>query len=129
MEHGQKVLPKIIFFLIIITIRRIEMKKSSKRQRGPVAEEITEAPMIAEPLEPEEVGIQVYIYTPKHSKSARKLAEMQFREGKVSEAGAILLPDGKTIKFGATCKTEMCPELKKMLIDGVFLAGKCPRRS
>lgn len=105
------------------------MKKSSKRQRGPVTEEISKAPIVYEPLEPEEVGIPIYVYMPKHSKSARKLAEMQFREGKVSEAGMILLPDGKTIKFGATCKTEMRPALKVMLRDGVFLAGKCPRRS
>lgn len=117
------------------------MKKSSKRQRGPVTEEITEAPIEqpseeimqevpanVESLEPEEVGIPIYVYMPKHSKSARKLAAMQFKEGKVSEAGTILLPDGNLIKFGATCKTEMRPELKVMLRDGVFLAGKAPRK-
>lgn len=110
------------------------MIKHSKKSKGAaVLEPEIEAPKIAEkpiePLEPEEVGIKIYVFMPKHSKSARKLAAMQFKEGKVSEAGTILLPDGNLIKFGATCKTEMNPELKVMLRDGVFLAGKAPRRS
>lgn len=110
------------------------MIKHSKKSKGAaVLEPEIEAPKITEkpiePLEPEEVGIQIYVYMPKHSKSARKLAAMQFKEGKVPEAGTILLPDGNLIKFGATCKTEMRPELKIMLRDGVFLAGKAPRRS
>jgi hypothetical protein len=79
-------------------------------------------------LEPEEVGMKIYVFLPKHSKSARKLAAKQFSEGLV-EKGAILLPDKQVIKFGGTCKTEMVPALKVMLRDGVFLAGKAPRRS
>lgn len=110
------------------------MRKSSKRQRGPVTEDIPMAPheSIAEnvaPLEPEEVGIKVYVFLPKHSKSARKLAAKQFESGIVTEKGTVKLPDGQLIKFGATCKTEMRPELKVMLRDGVFLAGKAPRKS
>ncbi|MCK9570639.1 hypothetical protein M0R72_16950 [Candidatus Pacearchaeota archaeon] len=111
------------------------MKKSSKRQRGPVTEEIAEAPIITdepieniEPLEPEEVGIKIYVFLPKHSKSARKLAAKQLESGITSEKGTIKLPDGQLIKFGATCKTEMTPALKIMLRDGVFLAGKAPRK-
>ena len=110
------------------------MKKSSKRQRGPVTEEIAEAPIITDepieniaPLEPEEVGIKIYVFLPKHSKSARKLAAKQFSEG-IAEKGCIKLPDGQLIKFGATVKTEMLPALKIMLRDGVFLAGKAPRK-
>jgi hypothetical protein len=127
------------------------MHKSSKKIKGPVTEDIPEAlhekpieylpenvasailelpsdnPI--EPLEPEEVGIQVYVYMPKHSKSARKLIAAQFKAGLTKEAGVILLPDGQLIKIGATVKTEMLPELKVMLRDGVFLAGKAPRRS
>lgn len=109
------------------------MKKSSKRQRGPVTEDIPEAPMIAEepvaPLEPEEVGIKIFIFMPRHSKSARKLAAKQFSSGEVTEKGTIRLPDGQCIKFGATIKTEISTTLKIMLRDGVFLAGKAPRRS
>jgi hypothetical protein len=82
-----------------------------------------------EPLEPEEVGIQIYVFAPKHSKSFKRLAARQFQEGKVTTAGTVLLPDGQTIRSGATAKTEMRPELKVMLRDGVFLAGKAPRRS
>jgi hypothetical protein len=107
------------------------MIKNSKKFKGAaILEPEIQAPTIEniEPLEPEEVGIQVFVYMPKHSKSARKLAAMQFKEGKVTEAGTVLLPDGKTIKMGATVKTEMTPALKVMLRDGVFLAGKCPRR-
>jgi len=81
-----------------------------------------------ESLEPEEVGIQIYVFLPKHSKSARKLATKQLASGITTEKGTIKLPDGQSIKFGATCKTEMRPELKIMLRDGVFLAGKAPRR-
>lgn len=103
------------------------MRKSSKRQRGPVTEEIPMAPIV-EPLEPEEVGIRIYVFMPKHSKSARKLATKQLASGIVTEKGTIKLPDGQLIKFGATCKTEMRPELKVMLRDGVFLAGKAPRK-
>jgi hypothetical protein len=107
------------------------MRKSSKRQRGPVTEDISEAPMITEEpietLEPEEIGIKVFVFLPKHSKSARKLAAKQFSAG-ISEKGTIKLPDGQSIKFGATCKTEMLPALKVMLRDGVFLAGKAPRK-
>lgn len=111
------------------------MRKSSKRQRGPVTEDIPEAPMMAEesienigPLEPEEIGINIFVFLPKHSKSARKLAAKQLASGITSEKGTIKLPDGQSIKFGATCKTEMLPELKIMLRDGVFLAGKAPRK-
>jgi len=119
----------------------VKMHKSSKKIKGPVTEDIPEAPTEqteimqevepakVEPLEPEEVGIKIYVFMPKHSKSTRKLAAMQFKEGKVKEAGTILLPDGQTIQAGATVKTEMRPELNAMLRDGVFLAGKCPRRS
>lgn len=109
------------------------MRKSSKRQRGPVTEDMSEGPMnepIIEniaPLEPEEIGIKIYIFLPKHSKSARKLAAKQFSEGK-SEKGTIRLPDGQSIAFGSTVKTEMLPALKIMLRDGVFLAGKAPRK-
>lgn len=85
-------------------------------------------PEIIEPLEPEEVGIKVFIFMPKHSKSARKLAAKQFSDGISTEKGTIKLPDGQSIKFGATCKTEMTPALKIMLRDGVFLAGKAPRK-
>jgi len=132
------------------------MKKSSKRTKGPVTEDIPEAPeeeiseyqifdqgeivpeapiknliecKVPEPLEPEEVGIQIYVFAPKHSKSFRKLAAVQFQAGKVDKAGTVLLPDGQTIRAGVTVKTEMLPELKVMLRDGVFLAGKAPRRS
>ena len=110
------------------------MRKSSKRQRGQVAEDVPVAPsetIVEEPmesLEPEEVGIPIFIFLPKHSKSARKLAAMQFKNG-ISEKGTIKLPDGKSIKFGETVKTEMLPALKVMLRDGVFLSGKAPRRS
>jgi hypothetical protein len=92
---------------------------------GPMSESIIEN---VAPLEPEEIGIKVFVFLPKHSKSARKLAAKQFSEGK-SEKGTIRLPDGQSIAFGATIKTEMRPELKVMLRDGVFLAGKAPRRS
>lgn len=126
------------------------MSKSSKKIKGPVTEDIpemapqeqsieyrdsglgeieTSIPAKIEPLEPEEVGIQVYVHLPKHSKSARKLMASQFKAGLTKEAGVILLPDGQLIKVGATVKTEMRPELKVMLRDGVFLAGKAPRRS
>jgi hypothetical protein len=81
------------------------------------------------PLEPEEVGIKVYVTMLKHSKSARKLAAIHYKERKVTKAGTILLPDGQTISVGATVKTEMLPALKAMLRDGVLLAGKAPRRS
>jgi hypothetical protein len=128
------------------------MSKSSKKIKGPVTEDIPEMapkeqsieyrdsglevdeietpiPAKIEALEPEEVGIQIYVYMPKHSKSARKLMASQFKAGLTKEAGVILLPDGQLIKIGATIKTEMRPELKVMLRDGVFLAGKAPRRS
>lgn len=109
------------------------MRKSSKRQRGPVTEDIPEAPIISEepiaPLEPEEVGIKIFIFLPKHSKSARKLAAKQLADGNVVKKGTILLPDGQIIKFGETIKTEISVALKTMLRDGVFLAGKAPRRS
>jgi hypothetical protein len=123
------------------------MRKSSKI-KGPVTEDIPEAlqeqsieyrdpnlevetpiPAKIETLEPEEIGISVYIFLPKHSKSARKLMAAQFKAGLTKEAGVILLPDGQIIKVGATIKTEMLPALKVMLRDGVFLAGKAPRRS
>lgn len=109
------------------------MIKHSKKSKGAaVLEPEIEAPKITEkpiePLEPEEVGIKIYVFMPKHSKSARKLAAKQLASGIVTEKGTIKLPDGQLIKFGATCKTEMRPELKVMLRDGVFLAGKCPRR-
>lgn len=118
------------------------MKKSSKRQRGPVTEDKSEAPTIfdnvngmiaeiieGEKLEPEEVGIKIYIFAPKHSKSFRKLAAKQFEGGLVGTKGSIKLSDGQIISAGATIKTEMTPALKVMLRDGVFLAGKVPRRS
>jgi hypothetical protein len=112
------------------------MIKNSKKFKGAaILEPEIEAPTIVddiieniEPLEPEEIGIKIYIFLPKHSKSARKLAAKQFSDGIATEKGTIKLPDGQSIKFGATVKTEMVPALKVMLRDGVFLAGKCPRR-
>jgi hypothetical protein len=79
-------------------------------------------------LEPEERDIPIYIFAPKHSKSFRKLATKQFSEGKVKNKGSVLLPDGQIIRAGATIKTLMKPGLRRMLIDGVFLAGKAPRK-
>jgi len=116
------------------------MKHSKKSKGAAILEPDIQAPNVfdnvdkmiseitEEKLEPEEVGIKIYVFLPKHSKSARKLAAKQFSEG-ISEKGTIKLPDGQTIKFGGTCKTEMRPELKAMLRDGVFLAGKAPRKS
>jgi hypothetical protein len=118
------------------------MKHSKKSKGAAILEPEIEAPItedetienqvpnaiILDKLEPEEVGIPIYVFLPKHSKSARKLAAKQFSEGLV-EKGAILLPDKQVIKFGGTCKTEMLPAIKAMLRDGVFLAGKAPRRS
>ncbi len=113
------------------------MKKISKKSKGAaVLEPKTEAPVenvteIPEEeifLEPEERDIPIYVFAPKHSKSFRKLAAKQFSEGKVSAKGAVLLPDGQVIHAGATVKTLMKPGLKRMLIDGVFLAGKAPRK-
>lgn len=106
------------------------MRKYSKKSKGAaVLEPESEAPIIeCDPLEPEEVGIRVYIFAPKHSKSFRKLAEKQFLSGVVKKNGAIKLSDGQTISAGSTCKTEMTPALKIMLRDGVFLAGKAPRK-
>ncbi|MFA7164597.1 MAG: hypothetical protein WC124_01955 [Desulfoplanes sp.] len=116
------------------------MRKNSKKSKGAaILEPDIQAPteeypfsdqgnIVDEPLEPEEVGIKIFIFMPKHSKSARKLAAKQFSEG-ISEKGTIRLADGQSIKFGGTIKTEMTPALKVMLRDGVFLAGKVPRRS
>lgn len=123
------------------------MTRSPKKSRG-VAEELYSEPpafesnvnvfesnvkpdpsgTVDDTLEPEEIGIMIYCYAPKHCKSFRKLAAKQFLEGKVKEKGTILLPDGQTIKAGATIKTAMKPDLKRMLIDGVFLAGKVSRK-
>lgn len=113
------------------------MKKISKKSKGAaVLEPIEEAPIenVTEIpdeeifLEPEERDIPIYIFAPKHSKSFRKLAAKQFSERKVTQRGTVLLPDGKTIRAGATIKTLMKPGLKRMLMDGVFLAGKAPRK-
>jgi hypothetical protein len=118
------------------------MRKNSKKSKGaailepePEAPETESMPIknliecyVPEPLAPEEIGIKIYVFLPKHSKSARKLAAKQFADG-ISEKGMIKLPDGQSIKFGETIKTEMLPALKVMLRDGVFLAGKAPRKS
>ena len=96
-------------------------------EQAPI-ETVTEIPKEEIHLEPEEVGIPIYIFAPKHCKSFRKLAEKQFRAGIVSRKGAVKLPDGQEISAGATIKTKMLPGLKRMLIDGVFLAGKAPRK-
>lgn len=79
-------------------------------------------------LEPEERDVPVYVFAPKHSKSFRKLAAKQFLAGVVEKKGCILLPDGQTIAGGATLKTLMKPELKRMFINGTLLAGKAPRK-
>lgn len=115
------------------------MIKHSKKSKGAaILEPKTEAPeypifdqgnIVAEPLEPEEVGIKVFIFAPKHSKSFRKLAAQQFQAGLVDASGSVKVADGQVIRAGATIKTEMTPALKVMLRDGVFLAGKAPRRS
>jgi hypothetical protein len=118
------------------------MIKHSKKSKGAaILEPDIQAPIVdtevtehtaeairPEKLEPEEVGIKVFVFLPKHSKSARKLAAKQFSDG-ISEKGTIKLPDGQSIAFGSTCKTEMMLALKVMLRDGVFLAGKAPRKS
>ena len=114
------------------------MAKKSKMFKGAAVSEAndeTQALMVEpEPpeeeifLEPEEVDIPVYVFAPKHSKSFRKLAAKQFSEGVVSKKGCILLPDGQIIAAGATLKTLMKPELKRMFIDGTLLAGKAPRK-
>ena len=96
-------------------------------EQAPI-ETVTEIPEEEIRLEPEEKDIPIYIYAPKHCKSFRKLAAKHLAEGKVSVGAAILLPDGQVIRAGATVKTAMKPELKRMLIDGVFLAGKAPRK-
>lgn len=118
------------------------MAKKSKMFKGAAVSEAiseeTQAPMPnvveelieEEPifLEPEEVDVPVYVFAPKHSKSFRKLAAKQFSEGTVSKKGCILLPDGQIIAAGATIKTLMKPELKRMFIMGTLLAGKAPRK-
>ena len=110
------------------------MAKKSKMFKGATVSEANEtmAPITETTeeikLEPEEIGVMVYIYAPKHCKSFRKLAAKHLAEGKVSEGAALLLPDGQVIRAGATVKTAMRPELKRMLVDGVFLAGKAPRK-
>ena len=110
------------------------MKKNSKKSKGAEVLEANDmAPIetVSEEeihLEPEEIGIPIYIFAPKHCKSFRKLAEKQFRAGIVSKKGAVKLPDRQEISAGATIKTKMLPGLKRMLIDGVFLAGKAPRK-
>lgn len=91
----------------------------------PIDEIIEEEPIF---LEPEEIDIPVYVFAPKHSKSFKKLAAKQFLDGIVTKKGCILLPDGQTIAAGATIKTLMKPELKKMFIQGSLLAGKAPRK-
>ena len=117
------------------------MRKSSKKSKGAaVLGSKSEAPTIGlvvdevmpvqfEPLEPEEVGMSVFVLATKHNKSFRKLADQQFLEGKVAIKGAITLPDGNIIRGGQTCRTEISPALKQMFRDGVLLAGKAPRRS
>lgn len=90
-----------------------------------ILEETEEEPIF---LEPEEVDIPVYVFAPKHSKSFKKLAAKQFSEGITTKKGCILLPDGQIIEAGATIKTLMKPDLKKMFIMGVLLAGKAPRK-
>ena len=113
------------------------MKKNSKKSKGPEVleateqapiETVTEIPEEEIHLEPEEVGIPIYIFAPKHCKSFRKLAAKQFLAGQVSKKGTVKLPDGQEISAGATIKTKMLPGLKRMLYDGVFLAGKAPRK-
>lgn len=91
---------------------------------------IDEAPIEEEPifLEPEERDVPVYVFAPKHSKSFKKLAAKQFSDGTVSKKGCILLPDGQTIAAGATIKTLMKPDLKRLFIQGALLAGKAPRK-
>ena len=91
----------------------------------PIDEIINEEPIF---LEPEEVDIPIYVFAPKHSKSFRKLAAKQFSEGITAKKGRILLPDGQIIEGGATIKTLMKPELKRMFIMGTLLAGKAPRK-
>ena len=112
------------------------MKKNSKKSKGaevleanlaPI-ETVSEIPEEEIMLEPEEIGILIYIFAPKHCKSFRKLAAKQFLAGQVSKKGTVKLPDGQEISAGATIKTKMLPGLKRMLIDGVFLAGKAPRK-
>lgn len=99
-------------------------------EQAPTPEPIEEALIEEEPifLEPEEVDVPVYVFAPKHSKSFRKLAAKQFSDGTVSKKGCILLPDGQIIAAGATIKTLMKPELKRMFIMGTLLAGKAPRK-
>lgn len=106
------------------------MRKYSKKSKGAeVLEPISEAPTEEEIyLEPEERGIPIYIFAPKHCKSFRKLAAKQFQDKMVDGPGQVKLSDGQVIKSGATIKTEMTPALKRMLYDGVFLAGKAPRK-
>jgi hypothetical protein len=115
------------------------MAKKSKMFKGAaVSEAIYEeqAPMPDVPideeepifLEPEEVDIPVYVFAPKHSKSFKTLAAKQFSEGIVTKKGCILLPDGQIIAAGATIKTLMKPELKRLFISGALLAGKAPRK-
>ena len=91
----------------------------------PIEEIIEEDPIF---LEPEEVDIPIYIYAPKHCMAFKALSRKQYASGIVKQKAAILLPDGKVIQAGETVKTLMKPELKKMLHDGVFLAGKAPRK-
>ena len=105
--------------------RGAAVSEAIHEEKAPVVEPIEEEPIF---LEPEEIGILIYIFAPKHCKSFRKLAEKQFQAGIVSKKGAVKLPDGQEISAGATIKTKMLPGLKRMLYDGVFLAGKAPRK-
>lgn len=118
------------------------MIKHSKKSKGAaVLEPMSEAPTEDEaiekyikpeptiPLEPEEVGMPVNIsFIAKHNKSATKLAAKHFKEGKVHESGAVLLPDGQIIRSEQNLRTVISPELNAMLKSGALRAAK-PRRS
>ena len=80
-------------------------------------------------LAPEEVGMSLFVMGPKHSKTFRKRARADYTAKRVKNKGEVLLPNGQPISQGVTLRVPISMELKGMLLDGIIIAGKAPKRA
>lgn len=66
----------------------------------------------------------VPVFSPRHNRAFRRLAEQQFTAGIVDRHNTIQLDDGQIIPLGQTVMVELTDEVERLLRSGILVAGR-----